>query len=98
MPGPRSGSLTSAVTREHCCEFWTRSSRPPRLTLRQVAAPVLVAAGDGDHDHASAGDLAAVLPRGLFTRVPGNHWSALASPGLAAAMVAFLAGDPRVTT
>jgi pimeloyl-ACP methyl ester carboxylesterase len=63
--------------------------------LRQIQTRTLIVAGDQDHAHASAGALAAVLPNTRFTRVPGDHWSALTSPELATAITAFLAGRPR---
>jgi pimeloyl-ACP methyl ester carboxylesterase len=63
----------------------------PDEALRRVEIPTLVVVGDEDHDHASAGALAALLPRARFTRVPGNHWTALTGPGLATAITGFLA-------
>jgi hypothetical protein len=51
--------------------------------------------GDQDHAHAFADALAAVLPNTRFTRRPGDHRSALASPELATAITAFLADRPR---
>jgi pimeloyl-ACP methyl ester carboxylesterase len=65
----------------------------PEAALRQVKTPALVVVGDQDHDHASAGELAATLPDARFTRVPGNHWTALTGPELATAIIAFLARD-----
>jgi pimeloyl-ACP methyl ester carboxylesterase len=62
--------------------------------LHQVTTPVLVVAGDEDDDHASAGALAAALAAWRFTPVPGNHWTALTSPELTTAIIAFLAGAP----
>ena len=64
----------------------------PEEALRRVEIPTLVVVGDQDHDHACASALAAVLPRARFTRVPGDHWTALTGPGLAAAITGFLAG------
>jgi pimeloyl-ACP methyl ester carboxylesterase len=64
----------------------------PDEALRRVEIPTLVVVGDEDHDHASAGALAALLPRARFTRVPGDHWTALTGPGLATAITGFLAG------
>jgi pimeloyl-ACP methyl ester carboxylesterase len=63
----------------------------PDEALRRVEIPTLVVVGDEDHDHASAGALAALLPRARFTRVPGDHWTALTGPGLATAITGFLA-------
>jgi pimeloyl-ACP methyl ester carboxylesterase len=64
----------------------------PESTLRQVGTPALVVAGDQDHDHASAEALAAILPHARFSRVPGDHWTALTGPELATAIIAFLTG------
>jgi pimeloyl-ACP methyl ester carboxylesterase len=63
----------------------------PHGALRQVDTPTLVVVGDQDHDHASADALAAVLPNARFTRVPGNHWTALTGPEFSIAIMAFLA-------
>ncbi|MFI6595384.1 alpha/beta fold hydrolase [Nonomuraea sp. NPDC050536] len=63
----------------------------PGEALRQVETPTLVAVGDQDHDHARAGALAAALPNARYTRVPGDHWTALTSPELATAIKTFLA-------
>jgi pimeloyl-ACP methyl ester carboxylesterase len=70
--------------------------------LRQVRTPALVVVGDQDHDHASAEALATALPNARFTRVPGDHWSALTGPELATAITAFLPGrssklDPQAS-
>jgi pimeloyl-ACP methyl ester carboxylesterase len=67
----------------------------PDEALRRVEIPTLVVVGDEDHDHASAGALAALLPRARFTRVPGDHWTALTGPGLATAITGFLAGPSQ---
>lgn len=66
----------------------------PRAALRQVATPALVAVGDHDHDHASADALAATLLHARFTRVPGDHFTALAAAELATAMTRFLDDRP----
>jgi pimeloyl-ACP methyl ester carboxylesterase len=63
----------------------------PLEALHQVETPTLVLVGDQDHDHASADELAAHLPNARFTRVPGNHWTALTRPELANAIRMFLA-------
>jgi pimeloyl-ACP methyl ester carboxylesterase len=67
----------------------------PHAALRQVATPTLVVIGDQDNDHASANALAATLPNARFTRVPGNHFTALAAPELATTIVAFLDDHPQ---
>lgn len=51
----------------------------PPAALREVRTPTLVVIGDQDNDHASADTLAATLPSARFTRVPGNHVTALTS-------------------
>lgn len=66
----------------------------PDAALRQIATAMLVVTGDQDHGHASADTLAATLPNARFTRVPGNHFTALTSPELATAIMAFL-GQPH---
>jgi len=60
----------------------------PVAALAQITVPVLVVAGD--QDERQAGKLAAILPHARLAEVPGNHVTALASPELAAAMLAFL--------
>jgi pimeloyl-ACP methyl ester carboxylesterase len=62
----------------------------PGADLGQITAPVLVLAGDQDSRHASAEALASALPDARFVSVPGNHYTALASPQLASAILAFL--------
>lgn len=58
--------------------------------LRRIETPTLVLAGDRDGRHASAEALAATLTGGRFTRVPGDHFTALGSAELATAILAFL--------
>jgi pimeloyl-ACP methyl ester carboxylesterase len=59
--------------------------------LAAIATPTLVVTGD--QDTARKGDtLAEALPNGHFAEVPGDHGSALASPELVTAIVAFLTG------
>ncbi|MEV4316861.1 alpha/beta hydrolase [Actinocrispum sp. NPDC049592] len=55
--------------------------------LSQVRTPVLVAAGDAD---VSGSGLADALPNARFVEVPGNHFTVMGSPALAAAMIDFL--------
>lgn len=62
----------------------------PEAELSKIMTPTLVAVGDQDHGHASADELAALLPNARFTRVPGDHFTALTSPELATAITAFL--------
>jgi pimeloyl-ACP methyl ester carboxylesterase len=59
-------------------------------TLRQISTPTLVMVGDQDNEHASAAELATTLPSTQFVQVPGNHFTAIATPELAAAITAFL--------
>ncbi|MFD8492656.1 alpha/beta fold hydrolase [Amycolatopsis sp. NPDC059657] len=61
--------------------------------LAGIATPTLVAVGDQDQGHATAGALATTLPNARFTQVPGDHFSALTSPELAASIISFL-GEP----
>jgi pimeloyl-ACP methyl ester carboxylesterase len=63
----------------------------PTTDLSGITTPTLVLVGDEDDGHATAGALAAALPDGRFARVPGNHYTAMSSPELTAAMVEFLA-------
>ncbi len=62
----------------------------PAEALRQVAAPTLIVAGDQDSRGTSAASLAALLPRGQFVVVPGDHVTALAAPEFTAAVLQFL--------
>lgn len=63
----------------------------PTPDLHRITTPTLVVTGDEDHGHPTAEALAAALPNGRFARVPGNHFTAMASPELTAAVVDFLA-------
>jgi pimeloyl-ACP methyl ester carboxylesterase len=62
----------------------------PHDALRQVPTPTLVVAGDGDSRSASAGELAALLPNGQLTLVPGDHLTALGAPEFTDAVLDFL--------
>ena len=62
----------------------------PEDALRQIAIPALVAIGDKD-ERSDAGELAALLRKARFVRVPGDHGSAFTAPELTAAIAAFLA-------
>jgi pimeloyl-ACP methyl ester carboxylesterase len=62
----------------------------PESALRQITTPMLVVVGDQDERHASADALAAALPDAQFTRVPGNHFTAMTAPELEAAILGFL--------
>lgn len=63
----------------------------PTDGLERITTPTLVLIGTEDDGHPSADALAAALPNGRFERVPGNHFTAMASPELTTAMVEFLA-------
>ena len=63
----------------------------PEAEIRAIAEPTLVASGVDDDDNGSAADLAALLPRGRFVELPGNHMSAVTKPELGRAIAEFLA-------
>lgn len=63
----------------------------PAQALREVPVPTLVVVGDGDSRGAAAADLAALLPHGRLTRVPGDHLTALDAPEFTSAVLGFLA-------
>jgi pimeloyl-ACP methyl ester carboxylesterase len=65
----------------------------PEAALHDIPTPTLVVVGDEDHDHDDGDQLAALLPRGRFSRVPGAHGAAMAAPEFAAVMVEFLTAD-----
>lgn len=62
----------------------------PADALRRIPTPTLVAVGDQDHSHATGEALADALPAGRFMPLAGNHWTAMAGPGLVEAMCAYL--------
>ncbi|MCW2897629.1 MAG: alpha/beta hydrolase, partial [Actinomycetia bacterium] len=62
----------------------------PRDALREVPTPTLIVAGDGDSRGASAGELAALLPKGQLVPVPGDHMTALDAPEFTDAVLNFL--------
>jgi pimeloyl-ACP methyl ester carboxylesterase len=59
--------------------------------LARITTPTLVLTGAEDDDNGSGEALAAALPDGHYTVVPGNHMSAVTKPELGAAIAAFLA-------
>ena len=63
----------------------------PEEALGTIAIPTLVLSGVDDHDNGSAEALAALLPRGEYAGVPGNHMSAVMKPELGRALGDFLA-------
>lgn len=58
--------------------------------LRAIDLPTLVVSGAEDRDNGSAEKLAAMLPRGRYGEVPGNHMSAVTRPELGRALADFL--------
>ncbi len=58
--------------------------------IAAIATPTLVLCGADDQDNGSAPDLAAVLPKGRYAEIPGNHMSAVVGPALGAAIAGFL--------
>jgi pimeloyl-ACP methyl ester carboxylesterase len=65
----------------------------PESTLARLAVPTLVAAGERDDDNGSASALAAVLKRGRYVELPGNHMSAVTKPQLGGAIADFLSAE-----
>lgn len=62
----------------------------PIDAVRAIAMPVLVLSGVDDQDNGSASDLAAELPHGTYSEIPGNHMSAVTKPELGREIAAFL--------
>ena len=60
----------------------------PDTAVAEITTPMLVVAGG--EDERQAGELAAALPGARYVQVPGNHFTALLSPELEAAVLAFL--------
>lgn len=60
----------------------------PHADLARIPTPTLVATGA--EDTVDGPGLAAALPDARFVSVPGDHVTSLASPELAAAVIAFL--------
>jgi len=58
--------------------------------LRALDVPTLVLSGADDRDNGSAEELAALLPRGRYAEVPGNHMSAVTKPELGRVLADFL--------
>jgi pimeloyl-ACP methyl ester carboxylesterase len=59
--------------------------------LRSISVPTLVLSGADDDDNGSPQALAALLPKGEYVAVPGNHMSAVTKPDLGVAIADFLA-------
>jgi pimeloyl-ACP methyl ester carboxylesterase len=64
----------------------------PTEQVSGIQVPVLVVTGSEDERADSADQLAAALPQASRATVPGDHGTAVAAPGLAAAIIDFLAG------
>jgi pimeloyl-ACP methyl ester carboxylesterase len=67
----------------------------PFEALAGIDTPTLVLVGADDDDNGSAEALAAALPAGRYSVVPGNHMSAVTKPQLTAAMIEFLRTTER---
>ncbi|GAB3805331.1 alpha/beta fold hydrolase [Humibacter antri] len=70
----------------------------PLEVLRSLRTPALVVVGDRDYEHISAHALAKTLANAQFTRVPGNHWTALTDSQLTTAISHFLTDSPGSAT
>jgi pimeloyl-ACP methyl ester carboxylesterase len=62
------------------------------IPLDRITAPTLLIAGEADPLAARPEVLAGAIPGARLARVPGDHMSAVADPGFARLMIAFLAG------
>jgi pimeloyl-ACP methyl ester carboxylesterase len=62
----------------------------PESEIAAIHQPTLVASGVDDDDNGSASELAAILPRGSYAEIPGNHMSAVTKPELGAVIADFL--------
>lgn len=63
----------------------------PREEIARIATPTLVVAGRDDPHGATGPDLAASLPAGRYTAIPGDHMTAVANRALGETIAAFLA-------
>jgi pimeloyl-ACP methyl ester carboxylesterase len=61
--------------------------------LAMIKTPVLVLTGAEDGHNATARALAEALPKGRYTELPGNHFTAMTSPEFEKALAGFLTGD-----
>jgi pimeloyl-ACP methyl ester carboxylesterase len=62
----------------------------PVEEIARVTTPTLVVRGAEDSEHASAQELASVLPQGHYMEIPGTHMSAVTKPDLGIAIGEFL--------
>jgi pimeloyl-ACP methyl ester carboxylesterase len=70
----------------------------PRAALAAVTVPTLVLTGAEDGHDETAAELAGTLPNGRYQQLPGDHFTAGASPEFVTALIDFLtAEDPVVT-
>ncbi len=58
--------------------------------LQRIQTPTLVLIGDDDHDTGSGEELAAALPHGTHSTIPGTHMSAVTKPELGTSIGLFL--------
>jgi pimeloyl-ACP methyl ester carboxylesterase len=99
-----SGTLTLGSAEERM-ERWLRSTGIDLVALEHVVdsivpttreeigrieVPTLVVVGAEDERAETGGELAAALPNGTLSMVPGNHVTAPAAPELVAAIIGFL--------
>jgi pimeloyl-ACP methyl ester carboxylesterase len=59
--------------------------------LARIVMPTLIVSGSEDDDNGSSEALAAHLPDGRFSAIPGNHMSAVTKPDLGRVIADFLA-------
>lgn len=63
----------------------------PEEDLRRITTETLVAVGDQDERN-DGDELAALLPKGRYATLPGNHGTAMLAPEFAGTITGFLAG------
>ncbi len=81
------GGATGLMVNLHEDEFRTYDG-PGAMAVRRAPGAVLTGAEDGHNETAEA--LADTLPRGRYTELPGDHFSAVNSPEFTAAVIDFL--------
>jgi pimeloyl-ACP methyl ester carboxylesterase len=59
----------------------------------RIKKPVLVICGDKDSDHAEAEKLSSMIPRSVFTTVPGDHNNAMKTQEFSTAVMTFMKKD-----
>jgi len=59
----------------------------------RIKKPVLVICGEKDGDHAEAEKLSSMIPRSVFTTVPGDHNNAMRTQEFATAVMTFMRKD-----